>query len=135
MSCNWSCAVCLCFRNVFPQVRMPHREVIVCFMIFPVGVQGSVMQKTHVSSRATPKVRHRLLSREVYRTIVLLSRFGFTKKQKHAKLPKSELPLKKIACSPLFIFFNPTIVCRTNPKVGRRNSSLIRKYNHLTPFL
>ena len=42
-------------------------------IIFPkFGVQGSVMQKTHAGSRAAPKVRHRLLSREVYRTIVLL---------------------------------------------------------------
>ena len=62
--------VCFLFvfpHNDFPQVRMPHQEVIVCFMIFPVGVQGSVMQKTHAGSRATPKVRHRFLSREVYR--------------------------------------------------------------------
>ena len=68
--------VCCLFvfpHNDFPQVRMPHQEVIVCFMIFPVGVQGSVMRKTHTGSRAAPKVRHRLLSREVYRTIVLLS--------------------------------------------------------------
>ena len=60
-------------HNDFPQVRMPHQEVIVCFMVLHVGVQGSVMRKTHAASRAAPKVRHHLLSREVYRTIVLLS--------------------------------------------------------------
>ncbi len=41
--------VCCLFvfpHNDFPQDRMPHQEVIVCFMIFPGGVQGSVMRKT-----------------------------------------------------------------------------------------
>ena len=59
-------------HNDFPQVRMPHQEVIVCFMIFPVGVQGSVMRKPHMGSRDALKVGHRLLSQEAYRTVVLL---------------------------------------------------------------
>ena len=40
--------VCCLFvlpRNDVLQVRMPHQEVIVCFMVFHVSVKGSVMRK------------------------------------------------------------------------------------------
>ncbi len=73
--------VCCLFvfpHNDFPQVRMPHQEVIVCFMISPVGVQGSAMRKTHRFTCRTESETSLAKSRGVshYRTIFPLLHYA-----------------------------------------------------------
>ena len=85
-------------HNDFPQVCMPHQEVVICFTIFPVGVQGSVMRKPHASSRAAPKERRRLLSLEVSRTIVLLCQcYSGRPCMRNAAQSRAQIPTRRYA--------------------------------------